>query len=366
VVIGLTGNIATGKSKVLEMLAQLGAFTVDADQLVHQILDHDPAAQVYIRTRFGPGTITAHGMVDRALLASIVFRDPAALQDLEAMIHPRVGALINQLISELKAPVVAVEAIKLLESPLRALCHQVWVTTCPEEQQFERMVSGRGMTRAQAVERIRSQPRQRDKIAQADVVIDTSKRLEDTQQQVRDAWQRLCEQPGPGMPVGEITIRRAGPRDLEALEGLLAQTDSAPRPDPGHADRSRLLENLGQQGYLLAESHGRIRGAIAWNAENLVAHGHRVMLVPYDEQVGQTLLEAFCQAAQDLMCEVAFLYAPTVAHDPAACLYRSCGFELTDPAALRGIWRDAAQAAMPPGTRLLMRTLRDRPVGQPA
>jgi dephospho-CoA kinase len=190
-VIGLTGNIATGKSTVTAMLARRGAYIIDADQVVHQLLDTDPSVQSEVAACFGPDVRTPGGMIDRVRLGVIVFASPAGMRDLERILHPRVGARVDEMIAHCDASVVVVEAIKLLESELRSRCQAIWVTTCPEEDQIRRLTSDRDMTREGALARIRSQSSQAVKLAQADVVIDTSGTLDQTEEQVEQAWREL-------------------------------------------------------------------------------------------------------------------------------------------------------------------------------
>jgi dephospho-CoA kinase len=191
-VIGLTGNIATGKSTVTAMLARLGAYTIDADQVVHRLLDTDPNVGSEVVARFGPDVRTPSGAIDRVRLGAIVFPSPAGMRDLEMILHPRVRAQVDEMIARSDASVVVVEAIKLLESELHARCQAIWVTTCPEEDQIRRLVRDRKMTREQALARIRSQPSQAAKVARADVVIDTSGTLDQTKEQVEQAWRKMA------------------------------------------------------------------------------------------------------------------------------------------------------------------------------
>jgi dephospho-CoA kinase len=192
-IIGLTGNIATGKSTVIEMLAQRGAFTIDADKLVHQLLDADLAVRSEIVARFGPDVRDASGAIDRVRLGAVVFSNLAGMRDLEEILHPRVQLQVDELLVRCDSSAVVIEAIKLLESELRQRCQAIWVTTCREEQQLQRLMNGRKMTRAQALARIRSQPPQAEKLAQADVVIDTSGTMDYTEKQVERAWRRQLD-----------------------------------------------------------------------------------------------------------------------------------------------------------------------------
>jgi dephospho-CoA kinase len=209
--IGLTGNIACGKSSVLAMLEQLGAQVIDADRVTHML--QQPGEPVYdaIVAQFGPGILAAPGgAIDRRALGAIVFADPAALRQLEQIVHPAVHARIeawlkslgdrgwgmgdgkNQALSPLSHPPVAViDAIKLLESGWKPLCNAIWVVTCTPEQQIERLIATRGLSASEAQTRVAAQPPQADKVAQADVVIDNSGSLEETRRQVETAWRSI-------------------------------------------------------------------------------------------------------------------------------------------------------------------------------
>lgn len=196
--IGLTGNIGTGKSTVAAMLAELGAEVIDADRVAHEVMQAGTLAHRRIVEAFGLEVLDPDGEIDRARLGAIVFADPAALMRLEAIVHPATLEAINRRIAAISADVVVVEAIKLIESGIADGCDSVWVTTCRPEQQVHRIVGGRGLSRAQAEQRVRAQPPQEEKIARADVVIDTAGSLSRTRAQVQAAWERLMGGEGGG------------------------------------------------------------------------------------------------------------------------------------------------------------------------
>ncbi|MGC9521157.1 MAG: dephospho-CoA kinase [Anaerolineae bacterium] len=188
--IGLTGNIATGKTTVGHMLVELGAELIDADRVAHAVMAPEGAAYEPVVEAFGSDILAQDGTIDRGKLGRRVFSDPAALRRLEALVHPPVIAAVERRIACSSAPVVVVEAIKLLESGMAASYEAIWVTTCSSATQLERLVKGRGMDSDAALQRIRAQPPQEEKLAQADVVIDTEGTLDETRAQVRTAW---CE-----------------------------------------------------------------------------------------------------------------------------------------------------------------------------
>ncbi len=211
--IGLTGNIATGKTTVLGMLRGLGAETLDADAVVHEL--YEPGSPVLRRVveRFGAELLTASGQLDRARLGSIVFRDPAQLKALEAIVHPAVQAKVadwwnsrrRQFEATGKPAVVVIDAVKLLESPSVRFCDEIWVVVAPVEQQLRRLVEDRGMPEDQARDRLRRQPDVAGRLARADVVIQNDGSLERTREQVRNAWVALvARNPDPA-------AERAGP-----------------------------------------------------------------------------------------------------------------------------------------------------------
>ena len=116
--IGLTGNIACGKSTVGRLLVARGAEYIDADRLVHALMKPGTPENAQIVERFGPEVRAADGRIDRPRLGSIVFADPAALKDLEAILHPGVRAEIRRRLAASTAPVIVVDAIKLFEGGL--------------------------------------------------------------------------------------------------------------------------------------------------------------------------------------------------------------------------------------------------------
>jgi dephospho-CoA kinase len=190
-VIGLTGNIATGKSAVMNLAIERGALAIDADKIVHEILEDDMAVQEAIANIFGPTVRRADGRIIRPALGKIVFGDPQAMRELEAIIHPAVYRQVISCIKESKSSIVMIEAIKLLEGKLREICHVIWVTRCSRERQLERLQICRGMDEESAVIRVDSQAPQKEKVLLADRVIDTDGVMDDTQRQFEQAWSHI-------------------------------------------------------------------------------------------------------------------------------------------------------------------------------
>ena len=157
--IGLTGPIGCGKSTVATWLAARGAVVVDADAVARAVTAPGGPAHDAILARFGDAVLAPDGTLDRAALARLVFADAAALGDLEAIVHP---AVRPRILAALEAadregtPAVVIEAIKLVEGGLAALCDEVWLVTCTPEAQRARLAA-RGMAPADADGRIAAQ-----------------------------------------------------------------------------------------------------------------------------------------------------------------------------------------------------------------
>lgn len=190
-VIGLTGNIATGKSTVVRMLQELGAEAIDGDALVHQLMGPGSPLAEQIREEFGEQTVNSDGSINRPELGKVVFSDPEKLKALEAITWPPVLAAKREAIHSPGPDVLILDAIKLWESGMADDCDEVWVVSADREQQIERIIARNKVDRAEAERRIDAQPPQSEKIAKADVVIDNSGTLDETRAQVEREWRRL-------------------------------------------------------------------------------------------------------------------------------------------------------------------------------
>jgi len=187
-VIGLTGNIGTGKSTVAGMLAQLGAQVIDADRIAHGFLLRDTPTWRTVVEEFGSDIVREDMSIDRAKLGHVAFADPRALARLEAILHPAVIQEVNRRICTSDAPVLVVEAIKLIETGMHLRCDAAWVVTCQAEVQVARLVAQRGMSEEEIRLRAEAQLPQSEMAALADVVIDNSGSLSQTRDQVVRAW----------------------------------------------------------------------------------------------------------------------------------------------------------------------------------
>ena len=192
--VALTGGIATGKSHVRAQFADLGVPTIDADVLARQAVAPGTPGLAAVIARFGRQVLDNAGTLDRRKLAAVVFTDPQARRDLEAIIHPAVRGAINDWFASLDAAhSFAIADIPLLFETGRAGDFDVViVTACEAEAQVKRIVTRDGITEAEARQRVAAQLPIDDKVKRADYVIRTDGTPAETNAQVRDVYERLA------------------------------------------------------------------------------------------------------------------------------------------------------------------------------
>jgi dephospho-CoA kinase len=191
-VIGLTGNIATGKSEVGRILEGLGARLIDADEVAHEVMRPGAPAFQAVVEAFGRQILADDGSVDRGRLGAIVFRDPGALRRLEQVVHPATVARVEKLIAAAREPVVVVEAIKLIEAGMHRDYDELWVVTAPRSLQIRRLVEQRGLSEGEAALRVDAQPPQQEKAALADRLFVNDGSLDELEKNVREAWREIA------------------------------------------------------------------------------------------------------------------------------------------------------------------------------
>lgn len=159
-ILGLTGDIACGKSSVARILKEMGAVWLDSDLLVRDLYA-DPGFAAKVQALFVSEIRDARGAIDRTKLGDLVFDDAAKLRELETLVHPAVAALRAQQLerfASLGAPVVTIEAVKLLESGQGAICDAIWCVVCAPDVQLARLRQKRALTQTQARARLQNQP----------------------------------------------------------------------------------------------------------------------------------------------------------------------------------------------------------------
>ncbi|MBN1964485.1 MAG: dephospho-CoA kinase [Anaerolineae bacterium] len=245
VLLGLTGNIAVGKSTVLGMMEALGAAIIDADALVHDL--RAPGAPGYgpLVDLLGEEVLQADGRISRSKLAQRAFADPALLAQLEAIFHPLVQQEVARRIAVSDRRIVVIEAIKLLEGRLKHIVEAVWVVDASHEMQFQRLMTTRGLSHEQAVARIVGQNPQAEKLALADVIIHNDGDLAATWKQVSRAWAELLARLWQGDRLDSDLARRFV---LASLDHALPDADTAQLL----AFLVRLAEQMPPQGTLPA------------------------------------------------------------------------------------------------------------------
>ncbi len=368
-VIGLTGNIATGKSVVRKMMEHLGAYGIDADALGQRAIAPDAPGYKSVVDTFGKWILAPDGQVDRAKLARIVFTDPDALIQLESIIHPLVRQAVDVLIKRSSQKVIVVEAIKLLEGPLRQACDSIWVTYAPKEVQISRLVQKRNMSTAIAHQRVNSQPPQNEKIEAANTVIRNEGSFEDTWKQVTTAWQVLFPafESGAYKPVtapkGVLLVEKARPRHAPEIAELIGRLSDG-RAKPTSDD---IMAAFGEKAYLFLKLDGKPVGVVGWQVENLVERTDDVFIDPSQQLpvAMQALLKEIEATSRDLQCEIALLFLPPELTSQVE-VWNSLGYEVRsiDSLGIRA-WQEAAQETIGAGESMYFKQLRKDRVLRP-
>lgn len=372
-VIGLTGNIATGKSVVRKMLEHLGAYGIDADALAHRaIAQGAPGYQPVVET-FGKWILGPDGEIDRRKLAQIVFGDPQALKQLESIVHPLVRQAIDWLVQRSKQPVVVIEAIKLLETDLYRACDSIWVVHAPPEQQLARLMRKRGLDEAEARRRMAAQPPQQAKLDAADVVIYNDGAFERTWEQVRQAWKTVVQpvigamtQTGPVVAVrtAGYRVEKGRPSQAEEIAAFLAQvTRGVQRPT-----RADVMAAFGDRAFLLLRQDEQLVGLAGWQVENLVARTVEFHLLPQvdPQQAISLMVREIERGAGELQCEAALIFLPPAFYQRTRPIWEQLGYAVREPETISfRAWREAAEESRPPNTLVLFKQLRQDKVLRP-
>lgn len=418
-IVGVTGNIATGKSAIMKLAAEEGALAIDADKLVHEIMDSDGDIQAAIAVAFGSEVRRPDGRVNRRALGEIVFNDADAMRDLEGIVHPAVHETLTRRIDESSQPLIFIEAIKLLEGKLADSCQQIWVTRCSQQKQLERLRVCRGMDTATAAARIKAQSSQEDKAALADVVIETDGNMADTEAKFFEAWAKLpaeaiepvtttetaepeaapgkkkaappagrsrltketarllnipkpksqlakkAKPPKPAEPAetepadasGALEVRRARPSDIPSILLLIQKaTDGALK-----MKRSELLMAFSERSYFIGQTGTDVSAIMGWNIDYQVARIDQIFVHPLSAaaQTGAAIISEIEKSANEHICELIVAFIASGAPAVMRQLFTAQGFEESDRASLPQTWQTAIEESQPEDTVLLVKVLRD-------
>lgn len=190
--IGLTGGIASGKSTVARKLKQLGAVTIDADVLARDVVALGTEGLQAVVARFGDSVLAADGSLDRSALARVIFADPQARADLNAIIHPLVRERAAELEAAAPAGAVVVHVIPLLvETGQQDRFDAVVVVDTTVEEQLRRLTRRDGLTQTEAEQRVAAQASREERLGAATHVIDSSGPVRETMRQVGELWRSL-------------------------------------------------------------------------------------------------------------------------------------------------------------------------------
>lgn len=391
--IGLTGNLGSGKSTVRRLLEELGAQGIDADLLAHEVMRRGSPAWFAIERQFGIGVLNLLGEVNRKKLGARVFANPQALERLERILHPAVRARIIELLRHSNTPVVVVEAVKLIEAGLHTWCDAVWIVKAKPEIQVERVARERNMPKDEAQARLGAQGALDEKLKFASVVIDNSGDINATRVQVQRAWSAINPKSAhdktawlsvkaanaappthsspapvrvaPARTAVQATppeIRRAHRSDLDALAIAFAEREHLLNP----LSHEETLVRFGAHGYRIAVLGKNIVAFVAWDAENLVAIAREAWAK--DSQAARAipqLLTMLEDEAKQLRCEVMLVVIDRLTPPYVIEQMRGNSYQLRDLKELHPVWRQVAMDRVRSEDQLWVRLLRGELISQP-
>jgi dephospho-CoA kinase len=371
-IIGLTGNIATGKSVVRRMLEHLGAYGIDADALAHRaIAKNAPGYQPVINV-FGRWILNQDGEIDRARLGKVVFADAEAMRELESIIHPLVISAVDIIISRSRQKVVVIEAIKLLETNLRQVCDSIWVTNVPRETQVQRLVKNRKLSVTEARMRVDAQPPAHLKLGAANIVIDNTGTFEETWFRVVSEWQKLFPQ-AEKEPEPLVVERKEKKISFQILRGKpshsanIADLYNRLRPADQKISRADVMAAFGEKAFLLLNTDSRFSGLIAWQVENLVSRTVDILIDPLIDAdlYLPALMEEMEKASSDLQSEASLVFVPKRLAGLEQ-MWKKMGYLPLKPAELTvSAWQEAAVESAQADTVLYFKQLRQDRVLRP-
>lgn len=374
-VIGLTGNIATGKSVVRKMLQHSGAYTIDADQLAHQAMMPGAPAYKPIIATFGQFIVGTDKRINRQMLGQMVFGNPEALKKLEAITHPIIRQAVDALVKRSKQRVVVIEAIKLLEGDLKDWVDTVWVVNSSKASQYKRLVGQRKMSETDAKQRILSQSPQEEKVKLANVVIQNDSDVEKTWKQVQAQWEAIKKQLQAGAAVtpaqakdkaktstpAPVAIANIEPAETVSIDGMnirrgkpdnaaqIAEFISA-HGNKGDVNRMDVMMSFGQKSFLLAQAEDdSVLSILGWTVENLVTSMDEFYIKPGVPVQGavHALSVAVEEASMELQSEAAFLFLPDSTASAVIDAFKTDGYTAVTLKEIKiPIWREAVEESM--------------------
>ncbi len=303
-IIGLTGNIATGKSVIRRMLANSGGLGIDADQIGHRMLYPDgPAYQAVINT-FGEKILSEDGRISRSKLGEVVFKNPGKLNQLESLTHPPVINSIRRRIETSGCPFTVVEVIKLFESDCVDLCDTIWVSHASRSHQLDRLLQSRNMDKVQASQRIDTQSPQSTKLERADVVINTEGTFNSTWVQVQQALNDTIQ---VEKEFEQMDLNNPKPWASKPVSLLSQKKWISFWKENSGEDLNTLYKWLGQHMILPVLKDDELSALVIWDNHNFTATLQKIIPEEIMDQSSAEVIEVFQNDCQMKQIEMIFL-----------------------------------------------------------
>jgi dephospho-CoA kinase len=361
--IGVTGNIATGKTTVRKLLEHLGAYSFEIDMITRRALSKEGPLYTKVAQTFGSWIFDERDRIQLDRLASLFFAEPALKDRLDAMADPVIDYAVDVLVRNSRRNVIAVESRKLLDMELAAGCDSIWVVTSRQDLQIQRLITNRDLSETEARQRIMVESPQHYLVRAANAVIENSGSMAAVWELVKEKWYQLPKPKEPVLSsrsraqVHGLTIRLGMPHDAAEIARFITQTTLGKL----RKTQTEVMRNFTEKSYVLLEAETGIVGVAGWRLDALVCCVDEFY---FDKELEPDkaipiVLQSIEDLAHEMLSEVIILIVPPyLARVTGAWL--GLGYRAASAQALpMGEWQEAALHWMRRGYLVRYKRLRE-------
>jgi dephospho-CoA kinase len=364
--IGITGNIASGKTSVRKLLEHLGAYSFEIDMITRRALSQEGPLYSRVTKAFGEWIFDERDSILLERLGSLFFAEPALKDRFDAMVDPVIDYAIDVLVRNSKRNVIAIESRKLLDMDLAVGCDSIWVVSSRQDLRIQRLITNREFTESEARQRILVESPQAYLERTANVVIENSGSMMDLWERVKERWAQL---PKPKEPVltsrapvemHGLTIRLAMPHHAAEISRFITQVTLGKL----HKTSADVMRDFTEKSFVLVEAETGIVGVAGWRLDSLVCcvdEFHFARELESDRAI-PILMRSIEDLAHEMLSEVIILILPAYLARMAGT-WMGLGYQGVSAQSLpMGEWQEVALHWMRRGYLVRYKRLRETPV----
>ena len=364
--IGVTGNIATGKTTVRKLLEHLGVYSFEIDMITKRALSKEGPLYSKVAQNFGKWIFDERDRIQLDRLASLFFAEPTLKERLDSLVDPVIDYAVDVLVRNSRRNVIAIESRKLLDMELAAGCDSIWVITSRHDLQIQRLIMNRGFSESEARQRVLIETPQAYLVRAANVVIENSSNMMDAWEQVKEKWSQL---PKPKEPVLSsraptqlhgLTIRLGMPYDAAEIAHFITQTTLGKL----QKSQTEVMRDFTEKSYILIETEAEIVGVAGWRLDSLVCCVDEFYfdkeLEP--DKVIPIVMRSIEDLAHEMLSEVIILILPPYLAKISGAWIGMGYHALSAQALPMGEWQDVALHWMRRGYLVRYKKCRESPI----